>query len=296
MIKKLLKIIYFGGQGSCVSNQELADPRPLNPDPRRKGFTLIELLVVVSIIALLMAILIPTLTRARKYARAVGCTANLRHWGLMLTMYAQDNKGSLTTGWNGGTMWMVDLLPYYQGTNDICLCPAAKKFLHEIPGNIPGTFTAWGKYGELSYFNGWIPTWGYKGQYGSFGINGWVHNPLDKGAQGTYDISLGNRTLFWRTMNVMRASEIPAFGDCMWDGTGPLQTDSPPAAEGQQLQGSGMSIFCLSRHTYNMNMTFLDASVRKVGLKQLWKLKWHKEYDTNARPLQWPDWMKSFKD
>lgn len=296
MIKKLLKIIYSGSQGSCVSNQELADPRPLNPDPRRKGFTLIELLVVVSIIALLMAILIPTLTRARKYARAVGCTANLRHWGLMLMMYAQDNKSSLTTGWNGGTMWMVDLLPYYQGTNEICLCPAAKKFLYEIPGNIPGTFTAWGKYGEPDYFNGWIPPWGYKGQYGSFGINGWVHNPLDKGAQGTYDISLGSRTLFWRTINVMRASEIPAFGDCMWDGTGPLQTDSPPAAEGQQLQGSNMSVFCLNRHTGNMNMTFLDASVRKVALKQLWKLKWHKEYDTNARPPQWPDWMKNFKD
>jgi prepilin-type processing-associated H-X9-DG protein len=211
-------------------------------------------------------------------------------------MYAQDNKGSLPAGWNGGTMWMVDLLPYYQGTNDICLCPTAKKFLHQIPGNTPGTFTAWGKYGDPGYFNGWTPPWGYKGQYGSFGINGWVHNPPDKGSPGTYDIPLGDRAHFWRTINVKLACEVPAFGDCMWDGTGPLQTDNPPIAEGQQLQGSNMSVFCLNRHTGSMNMTFLDASVRKVGLKQLWKLKWHTEYDTSAKPPQWPDWMRNFKD
>jgi prepilin-type processing-associated H-X9-DG protein len=75
-----------------------------------------------------------------------------------------------------------------------------------------------------------------------------------------------------------------------------LQTDNPPLNEGQQLQGSNMSVFCLNRHTGNMNMAFLDASVRKVGLKQLWKLKWHTEYDINAKLPQWPDWMSKFKD
>jgi len=263
---------------------------------RRSGFTLIELLVVISIIALLMAILIPALSRARKQAKAVGCTANLRHWGLMLTMYAQENNGSLPVGWNGGTMWMVDLLPFYQGGGDVCLCPTATKFLHEIPGNIPGTFTAWGKYGEPGYYNGWIPPWGYKGQYGSFGVNGWVHNPIDRGVTGTYDIPSGIHALYWRTINVKGASEVPAFGDCMWDGTEPLETDDPPIAEGEQLEGSGISVFCLNRHAGSMNMTFLDTSVRKVGLKQLWKLKWHKEYDTNVSSPQWPDWMRNFKD
>jgi len=262
----------------------------------RRGFTLVELLVVISIIALLMAVLIPTLGRARKQAEAVACKANLRQWGLMLTLYAQDNHGSLPTGWNGGTMWMVDLLRYYQGEADVCLCPTAKKFLHEIPGNTPSTFTAWGKYGYPGYFNGWTPPWGHKGQYGSYGINAWVHNPLAKGVAGTYDISPGQMQFYWRKITVNQTSEIPAFGDCMWDGTDPQATDAAPPVEGRQVEGSGMSSFCINRHMGNTQLTFLDGSVRRVGLKQLWRLRWHKDYSLNATLPRWPDWMRNFKD
>jgi prepilin-type N-terminal cleavage/methylation domain-containing protein/prepilin-type processing-associated H-X9-DG protein len=262
----------------------------------RTGFTLIELLVVISIISLLMAILIPTLSRVRKQALAVTCTANLSQWGLMLTMYAQDNNGSLPTGWNGGTMWMVDLLRFYNGERDVCLCPAARKFLHLIPGNVASTFTAWGKYGEPGYFNGWTPSWGLKGLYGSYGISDWVHNPLDKGVPGTYDIAPGDRPLYWRKITVRHAAEIPAFGDCMWDGATPRVTDAPPPVEGQQVQGSGMSDFCIDRHLGHTNMAFLDGSVRKVGLKQLWRLRWSVGYDLKAKLPNWPDWMKGLKD
>jgi hypothetical protein len=40
----------------------------------------------------------------------------------------------------------------------------------------------------------------------------------------------------------------------------------------------------------------VDFSVRKIGLKELWKLKWHRQFDTNADSPVWPEWMKSFKD
>lgn len=62
--------------------------------PHRRGFTLIELLVVISIIALLMAIFMPTLQRAKKSERSVACQAHLCQWGLMMKLYADDNAGN----------------------------------------------------------------------------------------------------------------------------------------------------------------------------------------------------------
>ncbi|QNN22018.1 prepilin-type N-terminal cleavage/methylation domain-containing protein [Planctomycetales bacterium ZRK34] len=62
---------------------------------RRQGFTLIELLVVVSIIALLIAILLPSLSRARELARVTVCASNQRQVGMGLVMYVQSFKNVL---------------------------------------------------------------------------------------------------------------------------------------------------------------------------------------------------------
>ena len=60
---------------------------------------------------------------------------------------------------------------------------------------------------------------------------------------------------------------------------------------------------CINRHSGDVNYVFFDLSVRDVGLKELWKLKWHRNYDVNGpytlaggvQPDDWPKWMKRFK-
>ena len=92
-----------------------------------KAFTLIELLVVIAIIAILVALLLPALGRAKEKARSAACASNVHQISLAATMYGGNNGSSYPWTWTGtnagsGICWYSYLLPNLANTN-VLLCP-----------------------------------------------------------------------------------------------------------------------------------------------------------------------------
>ena len=85
-----------------------------------------------------------------------------------------------------------------------------------------------------------------------------------------------------------------------------MPASEPPVYSGEiaNWHQDSMKRFCINRHNGFVNCLFLDWTIRKVGLKELWTLKWHKKFDINgpwtiagnAQPEDWPQWMGRFKD
>jgi len=280
---------------------------------RVRGFTLIELLVVIAIIALLMGILMPALSRVKKQARAVACQALLKQWGTIWSMYCDDNDGRFPEagdlGWKRGT-WVIAFRDTYRTKSEMVLCPSAVK------RRATGTtgVQAWGD-STHSYIQGSGGIFNSQ-EVASFGGNNWTYYARDP--SGTGNIQGRPIRWNWKTKDTANSTNIPIFLDAMWRGGGPCYRTSdggslnpsfqrivPPQFDGQWLgYGNEMMHFALKRHQTGINSLFLDWSVRAVGLKELWTLKWHRQYPINGpltkaggvQPSDWPDWMTSFKD
>ena len=257
---------------------------------RKMGFTLVELLVVISIIAILMGILFPVLSKARQQAKTVICQSNLKQWGLVIEAYTSANNGHFfgdfkdkdekKKGWWND--WIEILRPTYVKKGGITCCPMATK---TKANGREGIFCAWND---------------EEGDYGSYGLNAWLWDIAEEA------VLPSERERYWRVTTVEGSTaNIPIFLDSIAITACPDNTSVAPKYSGEcdpNLDPNGplteqMKPFCISRHSLGMtNCLFMDSSVRPVGLKELWKLKWHRKFDTNAVPPVWPEWMKSFKD
>lgn len=251
-----------------------------------RGFTLIELLVVISIIAVLVALLLPALSRARELSKQTRCLNQLRQVGITHESYVTDRDGQLlpwSYGQYGGAFAVEALRTYYGEQNEFHLCPTAE----ELP---PTGLT-------YEWSGGWIlgsakHAWrGVRADASttvtSYGINGFMYDPLI----GDYN-NLGGRDYaepgawpdqwFGNAFAVQKPSYTPLIFDAIWGNAWPSEDDPVPADlffGEMDNYPHHMGRVCVDRHDMAVNIAFVDGHAEHVPLRQLWNLYWHVDWE-----------------
>lgn len=262
-----------------------------------RAFTLIELLVVISIIALLVSLLMPSLTNARRQAKATVCLSKLRQWGNVYYLYSSEHDDKLC----GRGNFESGLFPYYRDWG-LLLCPMATETGHLV-GNDPldrigGVFEAWYHHNVRLEGDIEVPV------KGSYGMN------MHTGDDDEWNVS--DSRYYWKRTTVKGANNAPVLLDGAGSGV-PHHWDTPPLYDGQVYPGADhgggdmneIRNFCINRHNEAINVLFLDFSARRVGLKGLWELEFKKEIwfkgnvegtgEFQFEPPDWPNWMVNFR-
>jgi prepilin-type N-terminal cleavage/methylation domain-containing protein/prepilin-type processing-associated H-X9-DG protein len=254
----------------------------------RKAFTLVEILVVIGIIALLMAMLLPALEKANNQAKTAICQSNLQQWNEIWNIFFNDTDGTFghsdyySYPGNEPFWWYDYYIP--RQIKGIRACPMAEEIADPTGQNIMassgGKLLSWGRFGATG-------TKDYD-MHGSYGLVGYSRH--------WYDLTGPN---VWKTTDVKSPGHVPLWFDC-GSPTFCLNENLPPPSSELIVTSSCI----IDRHNGYVNFLFLDFSVRKVGLKELWTLKWHPDCNTagpwtsagGVQPSYWPPWMRKFKD
>lgn len=245
---------------------------------QKRGFTLIELLVVIAIIALLLAVIVPGLKKAKEKTRELACRNNVRQLGMGLTFYAEDNNGyAMPLSDEFGDYWFHEIAPYLgdrfyeenpeqglEGVMKIAYCPSTKRPPEDEGGIVYGTAKM---------------AWRFLEGEGSYGMNLWLCN------YGTYSSGFPEEKYFERVANA--GANVPAFADCMWVGSWPSGGDSVPDDLTGEVQGYPhadgcfMWRFCIDRHNMAIDVSFTDGHADKVTLEELWTIRWSRGFEPN---------------
>ena len=227
----------------------------------------------------------------RHRAKEAVCLSKLRSWGKVFDAFARDNDNHFISGEGMGSgLWWIQPLESYWKDRRLLLCPEAVGPISNLAA------PDWASVA-------WQVTWQSASYAGSYGLNGWVCNTREgSGAWGRLPAEA-----YWRTPGDPAAHTVPVFADSWWVSYWPRHMDLPPATGGGPSEAAStneMQRVCIDRHDGAVNSLFMDWSTRKVGLKELWTLKWHRQYNTagpwtkagGVMPTDWPQWMSRFKD
>jgi len=250
------------------------------------------------------------LNAVKEQARTVVCASNLKQWNIIMGFFAADNRdqfpdaqhfdGSPPHGESHGQWWLQPILPYVDNP-DILICAKAKAHPETVPGD---TFPVppvplkenecWGSRQRCDCNNA-------NGEmvWSSYGPNGWLMDPtLPNGVRQTWGAPTSvPLSSFWGKMDrISTPSRVPFYLDSRWVDAWPNDDNEPKTDPDDPTSGSGyMNHFVLDRHNEAVNAVFFDGSGRKVDIKELWSLKWHKTFDTTNLYTQdnapWPDWL-----